>query len=282
MAIANVTGLQRRLQEWSQQAATERTFHLGPAQVIGEGTDASLRDPGRTTQLSIAGYLLGTWHLGCGQAQVLANEPVGWERVRLGAAMQCTALQLRARRPLRHTRQGSAVDLPIGPSANCIAVSLALQNPHAEDLCAAFAALPDACFLPGDDWPLFVRALLWLRAGERPTLSPRLGAYGDVLAVWSGDLGLLARRLASLLDLHLERTHGVPGARAAFDEPGVMLFPAEVLAVRAVRQSLELPWPKVEHALMYTNLATADLYGSDLHRTWPVDPLLSRLQRALR
>ena len=62
MALADVTSLQRRLREWSLQPSNERNYLRGPQQMIASALD----DPRRVTQLSVSGYLLGTWHLGCG------------------------------------------------------------------------------------------------------------------------------------------------------------------------------------------------------------------------
>jgi len=56
----------------------------------------------------------------------------------------------------------------------------------------------------------------------------------------------------------------------------MMLFPAEILAVRATRRSLDLPMPKVEHAIMFTNLVTTQPVGE-----WPSDPLLARMRAAV-
>jgi hypothetical protein len=49
-----------------------------------------------------------------------------------------------------------------------------------------------------------------------------------------------------------------------------------VLAVRTVRRQLDLLFPKVEHPLMFTNLATTAPQGR-----WPETPLLARLRAAL-
>ena len=102
------------------------------------------------------------------------------------------------------------------------------------------------------------------------------GPYGEIIRHWQGDPALLARRLAGLLDLHLERTQGAPGHQADFEEPGVQLFPVEVLLVGSVRASLELPMPRVEHPLMFTNLVTTWARGP-----WPESPTLQRLERRL-
>ena len=273
---ANVTPLQRRLQEWTQGPAHERNYLRGPLQTI----DAALaptggRPPAAVIQLSIAAWLLGTWHLASGEARVLGGDGHGWDDARLGAGLLRTSLALRCAPAAR--RDARAPDLPVLQAANWACAALALGDPHAEELLATFAALPDASFRAGDAYPLFVRELLRLRAGERANVGPRLEVYADVLQAWTGDGGYFARCLASVLDHHLERTHGAPGLRTEFDEPGFWLYPAEVLAVRAVRADLGLPWPKVEHPLMFTNLATTAPSGA-----WPADELQRRLDRALR
>lgn len=205
---------------------------------------------------------------------MLGGDSAGWNEARLGLAFQRTALRLRCPRPKPRARNADAPDLPVLQAANCACLALSLDDPHAEELLAAFAGLPDSSFGAGDAYPLFVRELLRLRDGGRVNVSPRLEVYGDVLQLWSGDPSVLARRLAALLDHHLDRTQGSPGKPAEFDEPGVMLYPAEVLAVRAIRHDLGLPWPKVEHALMFTNLATMVPGGP-----WPKDALLHRIEQ---
>ncbi len=271
MVRTNVTSLHRRLQEWTQQPAQERNFYRGPLQMI----DTALADPRRLTQLSIATWLLGTWHLACGQVAVMAGDSAGWDEVRLGAACQRTALLLRCRRRTPRGGRDDATDLPVLQAANCICLSLALGDPDAEELFGAYAALPDSSFGADPAYPLFVRELLALRAGQRPVVTPRLDLYGEVLQHWHGETLVLQRRLIAVLDHHLDHTQGAPGKPAAFDEPGVLLYPAELLAIRAVRVDLEHGWPKVEHPLMFTNLATMTPIGP-----WPDDSLLRRIARS--
>ncbi len=271
MALADVTSLQRRLREWSLQPSNERNYLRGPQQMIL----AALDDPRRVTQLSVSGYLLGTWHLGCGQLDVLSGNATGWDRVRLGVAFQRTALWLRCSRRTQ-SRRGEGADLPALQTANCVVLALALNDPDCEELLAAFAALPDDRFGEADAYPLFVRELLALRDLKRPVFTPRLGIYGDVLQAWTSDDHTLSRRLHALCEYHLTRTRGAPGSPAEFDEPGMMLYPAEILAVAAVRKCLDLRTPKVEHPLMFTNLVATSASGS-----WPSDPLLQRMRTAV-
>ena len=274
MTLQDVTNLQRRLRDWAQQPSTERNFKRGPEQMI----EGALQDPRRVTQLSISGYLLGTWHLGAGQARVLQGDGLGWDAVRLGLCLQRTALLLRCA-PGAKARNDDAADRPGLQSANscCLVLALADPTPDGEELMAAFAELPDDRFGEGDAYPLFVRELLRLRDQRRPTVSPRLGPYAETLQLWDSDEGTLSRRLQALCDLHLEQTRGQPGAPASFDEPGLMLYPAEILAVRSVRRALGKAWPKVEHPLLFTNLVQMQPDGP-----WPEDPLLDRLLAARR
>ena len=271
MPPTDVTSLQRRLREWTLQPSTERNFHRGPVRMVED----ALADPRRSTQLSIAGYLLGTWHLGCGELTVLEGDQSGWERIRLGAAFQRTSLWLRCQKRT-NTRRGEAADLPVLQTANCAALVLALDDPDGEELLEAYAELPQDRFGENDAWPLFLHELLGLRQHRRSVITPRLGLDGDVLQAWTGDSDMLARRLQSLCDLHLECTRSAPGQPAEFDEPGIMLIPAAVLAVRAVRRSLDLRTPKIEHPMMFTNLVQSTAVGA-----WPQDPLLQRMRAAV-
>lgn len=264
MAQDNPITLARQLEDWAQSRSNERYFRDGQLQQI----EAALEDPRRDTQLSIAAWMLGTWRLATGQVRVLQGDAGGFDEVRLGAALQRTSLEIRAGRK-RQTRQGEVPDLPPMHAAHASALALALDDPEAEHLLEAVRTLPDA-FFGEAPYPLFVRELLIARAGGRPVASPRLGPYAEVFLHWTGDEALLARRLADLLDHHLAQTSG----RGDFAEPGVRLYPAEIFALRSVRRALELPMPRVEHALLFTNLGTMAPRGP-----WPEDELLRRLRR---
>lgn len=271
MATTNVTSLIRRLQDWVQQPAQERNYLRGPLQMV----DAALADSRRTTQLSIASSLLGTWYLARGEVAVLGGAVQGFDEARLGTGLLRAALLLRCPRQRGRGRPRDGSDLPHRQAAHCICLGLALGDPDGDELAAAYAALPETVFGDDEPFPLFVHTLLQLRDGARGGATPRLGPYFDVVQAWNSDPSLFARCLAGALDFHLDETRGSPGNAAAFDEPGVMLFPAEALAVRAVRRELDLPWPKVEHPLMFTNLVTMAPEGP-----WPTDSLLARIERA--
>jgi hypothetical protein len=226
------THLQRRLIDWVERAANERFYEQDQRQQF----EQALADPARTTQLAIAGWMLGTWHQARGQARVLRGDQAGWEEFRIGLTLQRGSLLLRQQR-------GTAV--PLLQLANTSALLLAFDDPgaDAERMLAVLPELSESAVAAGGGWPVFVRELLLLRGGARPNVSPRLGEYVDVIAQWTGDRELLARNLAALLDRHLERTQGAPGQPAEFDQPPLWLCPLEVLAVRTVRRQLELPFP---------------------------------------
>ena len=82
---------------------------------------------------------------------------------------------------------------------------------------------------------------------------------------------------------HANANGGADGAgdhargNGVFDDPPCRLYPLEVLAVRNVRDLLGLKTPKVDHALMFTNLVTMQPVGP-----WRKDELVERLERELR
>ena len=272
MPPANVTTIERRLHDWASRSANERHYEKSQVQLI----EAALADRRRTTQLATGAYLLGTWHLASGQSAVLRGDMDAWSDIRIGASLQRTSMLLRSRTRRRQTRHGEQPDLPTLQAANCVAMSLALDDPGAEPLYETFRTLPNSAFHETSAYPLFVKAVLMLRANQRPTLNRALGSYGEIIRHWNGEAELLARRLAELLDIHLGQTQSRPGHPADFGERGVQLFPLEVLMVKQVRATMEEPMPKVEHPLMFTNLATTHPRGP-----WPSLGLLEQLERRL-
>jgi hypothetical protein len=271
MSPAAIPTLRRQLHEWAQREANQRFLQRDQETVLRE----SLADPARRARVHVAAWLLGTWHLGHGMHRVLDGDGEGFDEARIGQALRRCSLLLRARHAQSSQQRGAGV-LAFSRlhGAWTALLGLALHDPGADALHELLRHEPETAFAEGEHLPLFVRELLALHAGERPSLTPRLGPYHEVLMSWHGEPRVLGQRLAALLDLHLQRTHG---AGAWFDDPALRLYPVEVLAVRAVRDWLGLATPRVDHPLMATNLATMAM-----PRAWPQHELVGRLERELR
>jgi len=268
VTLAAVTSLSRRLGEWAARPANEQFLRADQQSRLAR----SLDDPRRRPQVHVAAWLLGTWHLGHGFVEVLGGNGRGFDEARTGQALRRCSLLLRARHGQPARRAGPA-RLSFSQQQGTLTAlfGLALHDPGAEPLYELLRRQPDAAFAADDHLPLFVRALLALHAGERPAVTPRLGPYREVLLHWHGDPRTFALRLADVLELHLQQALGAGSTSG--DPPG-LLYPLEVLAVRAVRDGLGLPTPKVEHPLMYTNLAQM---APDPR--WPAHDLAARLER---
>ncbi|HEX5052729.1 MAG TPA: hypothetical protein VFZ65_13215 [Planctomycetota bacterium] len=271
MSLAAVTSLRRNLTEWAERDANQKFLRRDQEAQLRASLEGS-RPP---TQVHVAAWMLGTWHLGHGFCQVLAGNGRGFDEARQGQALRRCSLLLRERhrQHVRHTR-ARALPFSLMHGSLTALLGLALQDPGAEDLYELLRALPDSNFGERDQLPLFVRELLTVRAGQRPTVTQRLGPYEAVFLHWTGDAHQLAQRLADLLDLHLQQARG---AGSTFDDPPCQLYPVEVLAVRQVREWLGLSTPKVDHALMFTNLVTMVPDAP-----WPAHELVQRLERRLR
>lgn len=269
---AQLLSLRRHLQEWATRPANEKLLRVDQETQLRD----SLNDPKRRPQVYLAAWMLGTWQLGHGLWRVLDGDGEGFDEARTGQAMRRCSLLLRERHQGPAQRRAGATKLPFSRlhGAWTALLGLALGDPGADPLYELLRDEPESTFAESETMPLFVRELLALHAGQRPTLTPRLGPYQEVLMHWQGDGRVFGQRLAELLDLHLE---GTQGAGAPFDDMACKLYPVEALAVRAVRDWLELPTPKIDHPLMHTNLGQMQP-----SRPWPQDELVARLERELR
>ena len=273
MSLHRITTLQRQLHEWAERDGNRRFLHHDQERQLRD----ALGSPTKRTQVHVAAWMLGTWHLGHGLVQVHAGDVDGFDEARLGQGLRRCALLLRARhQDQRPSVRGNTTRLPFSRlhGAWTALLGLALHDPGADPLYELLRDEPEASFPEGEPLPLFTRALLILHAGGKPTLTPRLGPYQEALMHWQGEGRVFAQHLATLLDLHLE---GTRPAGAPFDDPGCKLYPVEVLAVRSVREWLSLPMPKVDHPLMHGNLVQMAPNGP-----WPKHELLQRLERELR
>lgn len=270
MSLAAITRLRRNLSEWAARAGN-RTFLQRDQEAL---LISSVGQPGRETQVHVAAWMLGTWHLGHGFVRVLDGDGRGFDEARQGQALRRCSLLLRNRsRPAGH---GSRASLPFSQQQGTLTalLGLSLHDPEAEPLYDLLRDQPDHAFADGAHLPLFTRELLALRAGERPVITHRTGPYHDVLVHWHGDQRLFAQCVGKLLELHLQQ---VAGKDAMFDDPACQLYPLEALAVRRVRDWLDLPTPKIDHPLMFTNLVTMSPDPA-----WPAHDLVRRLEHELR
>jgi hypothetical protein len=263
---SKITSLTRSLLEWTERPANARFLCHEQGQVLA----SSAREPQRRAQVPVAAWLLGTWHLGSGLARVLQGDARGFDSARIGQALRRSSLLQRRRH--RSGRLGSA-ELPFSLTQAALTVlfGLAFDDPRAEPLYELLRAVPDRRFAADDHLALLARELLALRAGQRSTLPKGLGPYQEVILHWHGDPHVFAQKIATALDHHLREAdrRGSP-----FEDPPTRVFPVEVLALANVRRSCELPMPKVEHALMFTNMVTMQPCGP-----WPHDELVARLER---
>ncbi|MCU0866655.1 MAG: hypothetical protein MUC36_22960 [Planctomycetes bacterium] len=273
MSQVLITSLRRQWNEWAERPANRK--------FLQEDQEAQLRaalgDRTKTTQLQVAAWMLGTWWLGHGLVRVLEGDGDGFDEARLGQSLRRCGLLLRARaqNPAPARRGGGGQRLPFSRAHGTwtALLGLALDDPGAEPLYDLLRNEPESAFTEAEHLPLFVRELLTVRAGERPTVTPRLGPYQEVFAHWQGDARLLAQRLVDLCDLHLD---GV-GTGGPFDDQPCKIYPVEILAFRNVREWLGLPMPKVDHPIMHSNLVTMQA-----GKGWPQHELVQRLEQELR
>lgn len=272
MTAAAVATLARALAEWVARPGNQKFLRDEQLPVI----EQALADPGRQGQLPVACWLHGSWLLASGEVAVLDGRARGWDDVRHGLALLRTSLLLRlARHRQQPGRTGDEAPFPLLAAAHTVALGIALDDPDGEALFAAFAELPERAFAAGAAWPAFVRELVRLRAGARPTVTPRLGDYRDILLLWHGDGLPLLRALQAALDRQLERSRG---KGAEFADPWVAVLPLVAMVVQAVRAELSLPTPKIEHPLMFTHLLTMPPPPG----RWPPVPLAEAAMQLLQ
>ncbi|MFN3243983.1 MAG: hypothetical protein ACE37K_20930 [Planctomycetota bacterium] len=270
MSLATITSLRRNLQEWAQRPGNVKFLRDDQETQLRRG----LADATRRVQAHVAGWMLGTWHLGHGMHRLLDGDAGGFDEARQGQTLRRASLLARAAAPVaQRGRRGEKVRLPFSllHGAWTSLLGLSLHDPGAEPLYEWLLGLPDIAFSEQDSLPFFTRELLALRAGRRVNRSSRLGDYEEVMQHWNGDQRLLSRALADVLDRHLQQARG---SGADFDDPACRLYPLEVLAILNVRAWLELPSPRVDHPLMHGNLGK--LRPST---PWPQHDLARRLER---
>jgi hypothetical protein len=271
MSLAKLTSLRRSLYEWATRAGNEK--------FLRDDQEVQLRrvihEPTRRTQANVAAWMLGSWHLGNGMLRVMDGDSEGFDEARQGQSLRRASLLSRMSQQTG-PRRGNQFRLPFSllHGAWTSLLGLSLHDPGAEPLYAFMLSLPDIAFSEHDSVAFFVRELLALRAGRRPNMSSRLGPFEEVLLHWQGDERLLSRAMADLLDWHLQEARG---AGKNYDDPACRIYPVEVIAIRHVREWLDLPMPRVDHALMHGNLA-----AMKPRTPWPNHELADVLTRQTR
>lgn len=269
MSQAILTTLRRQLGEWARQPANRRFLQQDQEAQLRGAIGELLRRP----QALVAAWLLGTFYLGNGMVRVLDGDAEGFDEARVGQGLRRCSLLLRAQHAAA-TRGPSRLPFSRQHGAWTALLGLALHDPGVAPLHKLLLDEAETSFRADEALPLFTRALLALHAGQRPSLTPRLGIYHEVLLHWQSEPRLFAQGLAAALDAHLD---GARHSGGPFDDPACRLYPVEVLATKVVRESLGLPMPKVDHPLMFTNL------GTMAPRTpWPQHDLVRQLERELR
>ncbi len=271
MSLATLTSLRRSLYEWATRDGNQK--------FLRDDQEAQLRrvikDPTRRAQANVSAWMLGTWHLGNGMLRVLDSDSEGFDEARIGQALRRASLLSRAS---LHTgpRRGNKAQLPFSllHGAWSSLLGLAMHDPGAEPLYDFMVSLPDIAFNEHDNVAFFTRELLALRAGRRPNTSSRLGPFGDIILHWNGDQRLFGRALEDILDWHLKE---VRGSGKSYADPACRIYPVEVIAIRHVREWLELPMPRVDHPLMHGPLVTTKPSMS-----WPQHDLVRMLERQTR
>lgn len=267
MSLTTITSLRRSLTEWAERPANQQFLQRDQETQLA----ASLGSTTRRAQVHVASWMLGTWHLGHGLWRVMEGDGRGFDEARQGQTLRRCSLLLRDR---HQVTSGRTLPFSLGQAALTALLGLALHDPGAEPLFDRLRHLPDAAFDEDDQLPLFVRELLTVRAGERPNLTNRLGPYQEALSHWTSEPRVLAQHLAAMLELHLQRARA---GKAPFDDPAARLYPFEALAIQHVRDWLGLSTPKIDHALLFTNL------GQMRPTTpWPEHDLARRLERELQ
>ena len=103
--------------------------------------------------------------------------------------------------------------------------------------------------------PYLIIALHRYLEGRTDVGDLELGVYKSVFEHWD-DMEGLKKTLLDLADYHVDNIRGLTKTRVGeFSGPPVDIFPAEMVAIRRVRERLGLETPAIDHPLMQTPFA---------------------------
>jgi hypothetical protein len=214
------------------------------------------------TALSLDG--LGTVEGIAGVVGIWQGEPSGWSI--LQTAFACMSWNVRIFAGLyqrRRIQRGFEFSSPQNMAARCLAHAVATKEDVFADWCGRIMlhnfttgeGLYDRWFRPFEPFMVHLFAR-WKNLPVPPSAlpCPPLGVYQELLDRWNSEPDFAAA-VVKICDYHGE--HSVEGqiAHAEFVRIPHNVFPAEVLAVKRVREEEGLPWPTVDHPLLNTPLA---------------------------
>jgi hypothetical protein len=198
-----------------------------------------------------------------GVVDIWQGEPEGWTFLQTSFAYLswqvriCTGLFQRGR-----IERGFDFASPQNNAARCLAHAIATREDDFADWCGRMMlanfttgeGLYDRWFMPFEPFmvQLFAR---WKNLPIPPSAlpCPRLGVYQKLLDAWNNQKDFAAAAVKAC-DYHAKHSIEEQIAYAEFVRIPHNVFPAEILAVRRVRNEEGLLWPAVEHALLKTPL----------------------------
>jgi hypothetical protein len=234
---------------------------------LTESADKHLASPNLENLLRAAVSLdgLGTVEGIAGVVGICQGEADGWTV--LQTSLACMSWNVRIYIGLfRHGRLKRGFDFtsPQNLAARCLAHAIATKEDVFADWCGRM--MLDNFTTgegPYDRWlrpfePFLVH--LFARWKELPAPHsalpcPPLGVYQELLDSWAASEQDFAAAVVKACDYHGERSVDGQIAHAEFVRIPHNVFPAEILAVKRVREEEGLPWPTVNHPLLNTPLA---------------------------
>lgn len=226
---------------------------------------------------------MAIWYAHEGVLSVAQGKPEGWAELRRSAHHFFWHIRISCRSYDRLKNKFSACFTPtLSRIAECGLPCMALGSWEEADWLARrlFQSRSDGSIGPWE-WPLAVpRLIIALHRyfeGRTDVDDLELGVYKSVFEHWD-DPGKLQKTLLELADYHVDNIRGLTKTRVGeFGDSPVNIFPAELVAIRRVRERLGLETPAIDHPLMQTPFA-------DPPRDIPLEPddLLDRALAKVR
>ena len=234
--------------------------------------DLKSDSPGSLLNLSDSLVRLATWHGNAGQVALLNGNGSGWMEIHRAWLYLALAYRIRITlfqkgRVLGQFRPVKSLETEAAGSALCLAYALAVRRDFETKYFgdAVRRMLIEKESVREAYWThhyteAFSIQLLALSRRESldvvKNLRRRLGAYQAIIDAWDHPASLV-KAISDACDFHCERIEdNSEKFTAEFRSPPFDLAPAEILAVYAVRQSLGLETPAVDHPLLEPPFST--------------------------